>query len=530
MTTLTQNQLTELQLHVEAGDRIAYYETLRSWNFTYGGLALGVVLNDTVAGSTANQFMQNRAIADGWDPSPDDWAQIGITLMQLDFIERQEANGAVLEVVDILDYHAQAFAAVSNLSPDVTRFWWAPTFDIDTYLDDEDKQEAWLTWYNTTLPLIFPTLYLDAKYLILLSEELNSPFSLTPEEYRYLQWYPSAFAAANQGLLTSSNSFGNYDISLNGAGRLLGGDENANDLDGTSGNDVLMGFDGGDLLNGLDGDDRLYGGPGLDVLLGGEDDDLLDGREDEDTLLGEGGNDRLYGGDGFDYLDGGEDGDFLFGGEGDDQLFANQQFLNGIPSSSDLYVDVLFGDGGNDTLISDGGGDLLFGGSGNDSFFVPLRQENSPSPEIIIGGAGIDRVYFEGITGPAEPTTSLRELTIGILVVNVPNASMEQLLDFDVTDLGLADRLDMSFIDAVVINPDSSDRIVINASPEALEGASGDSFIMYADFDQSWTDTIQGPFYNLDYEMHDSNIFFDRESPESDPFFSSLCLVAPNSI
>lgn len=58
---LTTAQLNILAQHSEAGDRIAYYEALSSFGIAYRALALGVVLNDTVSGASANQFSLHRA-------------------------------------------------------------------------------------------------------------------------------------------------------------------------------------------------------------------------------------------------------------------------------------------------------------------------------------------------------------------------------------------------------------------------------------------------------------------------------------
>ena len=59
--TLSAGQLSILQYQVDAGDRIAYYTTLSAFGFTYGALALGVVLYDTTSGAAANRSFLGKA-------------------------------------------------------------------------------------------------------------------------------------------------------------------------------------------------------------------------------------------------------------------------------------------------------------------------------------------------------------------------------------------------------------------------------------------------------------------------------------
>lgn len=80
----------------------------------------------------------------------------------------------------------------------------------------------------------------------------------------------------------------------------LGGDLEANVLEGGSGAEQLYGFDGDDWLGAAAGDDLLDGGQGADILDGGA------------------GHDILLGGPGADILDGGLGEDILMGGEGPD--------------------------------------------------------------------------------------------------------------------------------------------------------------------------------------------------------------------
>ena len=72
--------------------------------------------------------------------------------------------------------------------------------------------------------------------------------------------------------------------------------DQADDLQGLGGNDMLFGGSGNDTLDGGADNDTLYGGDGADRLVGGLGDD---------QLFGDQGNDTADGGSGIDYFDGG---------------------------------------------------------------------------------------------------------------------------------------------------------------------------------------------------------------------------------
>jgi Ca2+-binding RTX toxin-like protein len=74
------------------------------------------------------------------------------------------------------------------------------------------------------------------------------------------------------------------------------GTDGADDLDGTSGNDVIVG---------LGGDDDIKGGGGSDRVCGGSGDDVLRGKSGRDRLFGDSGSDDLRGGKGRDVCNGG---------------------------------------------------------------------------------------------------------------------------------------------------------------------------------------------------------------------------------
>ena len=160
---------------------------------------------------------------------------------------------------------------------------------------------------------------------------------------------------------------------------LLAGDEAANVLDGSAGNDGLFAGGGNDTLQGGVGNDLLAGGAGNDSIHGGTGLDSADYSSATAAVTaelwrgtaandGQGGNDVLTGIEG---LIGGNFSDLLAGDES-----ANN--LNGAGGN-----DLLFGGGGSDSLIGGNGNDLLAGGTGFDN---------------LNGGAGLDTADYASAT------------------------------------------------------------------------------------------------------------------------------------
>ncbi|MFS0736762.1 M10 family metallopeptidase [Sphingomonas sp. 1P06PA] len=105
---------------------------------------------------------------------------------------------------------------------------------------------------------------------------------------------------------------------LDATGDTISGFEN---VIGSAFADQLTGTSSDNILNGLAGADRLDGGAGNDTIDGGDDADLIYGGLGNDSLLGGAGADRVNGDAGDDRLDGGLGADILTGGAGRD-IFA----------------------------------------------------------------------------------------------------------------------------------------------------------------------------------------------------------------
>ena len=123
---------------------------------------------------------------------------------------------------------------------------------------------------------------------------------------------------------------------------------------------------------------------------------------------------------------------------------------------------------------------MISGGSGNDTFNITT---NNGSPTIIWGGDGADTINLAaGVNSSEGPA--------GILVVNVAGLPEENFHLFDIEQLGLGANFDWGQIDAILINPDATDRVMIEGN------------LLQA---QQETQTIGGQYYVLNGEPHNPN-------------------------
>ena len=188
----------------------------------------------------------------------------------------------------------------------------------------------------------------------------------------------------------------------------IGGNYQANVLQGLAGNDIISGWLGDDTVDGGDGDDwlygndgndtltaagglnRMFGGLGDDVLLGGVDFDKLFGGEGNDQMFGGAGDDLMLGGNGVNYLEGGIGNDRMLGGAHADTMLGGDGWDKLRGGDGD---DVLMGEGGNDQITGGLGNDILDGGFGFD--FLNGKEGNDTligfnGEDLLIGGAGDD--------------------------------------------------------------------------------------------------------------------------------------------
>ena len=181
-------------------------------------------------------------------------------------------------------------------------------------------------------------------------------------------------------------------------------------LYGRGGGDALFGAAGDDMLDGGDGNDAFYVGVGRDTVIGGEGQDTLNivaGASALNVNLTQvwgGGQGSLNGGivSGVELLgsvDGGSAADVIVVGDG----YADRVTLRGYAGA-----DSLVGGGGGDNLSGGDGRDTLDGGAGND--FLSIDRDDA----LILGGAGVDVVYFENAAfAPSAVTIDFSNLWSG---------------------------------------------------------------------------------------------------------------------
>jgi Ca2+-binding RTX toxin-like protein len=146
-----------------------------------------------------------------------------------------------------------------------------------------------------------------------------------------------------------------------------------------------------DFLVGNDLANDLTGSYGDNLLLGGGGDDVVHAGYGNDSVFGEAGNDHVFGGPGIDYIVGGAGNDVLDGEIGADAIYgeAGDDILIG---GSDPATDILVGGDGNDILHGDshfGDYDLMDGGAGDDSYYVDTPADLT----FEAAGGGTDTVY-----------------------------------------------------------------------------------------------------------------------------------------
>lgn len=166
----------------------------------------------------------------------------------------------------------------------------------------------------------------------------------------------------------------------------------ANELFGSTGNDLVFGGSRNDTLGGGGGDDTLNGGDGDDIVFSGDGDDSIDGGAGNDEIFNGGGNDIVLGGAGDDVLFGGLGADILTGGAGAD-IFA---FYAG--HGDDIITDFNLND---DTLDLSGSAndfnDLASIEMAASNIILDFADGSSRTDLLIQTGTG-DSIVLEGLS------------------------------------------------------------------------------------------------------------------------------------
>jgi Ca2+-binding RTX toxin-like protein len=162
-----------------------------------------------------------------------------------------------------------------------------------------------------------------------------------------------------------------------------------NEVYGTEQADNLIGGTGTDIIYGYASNDRIEGGYGDDTIMGGD---------GEDTIMGGVGNDRINGGALSDYIDAGSGDDWVNGGRGPDTIYlgsGNDTFVD-LLQYGDAGIDTVYGGAGDDTITAGGGNDILSGGSGRDTIFGGTGHDTisgDSGGDLLYGGLGSDTIH-----------------------------------------------------------------------------------------------------------------------------------------
>lgn len=144
---------------------------------------------------------------------------------------------------------------------------------------------------------------------------------------------------------------------------------NAQNIEGTEGNDSITSSNLGGLAEGYGGDDQMLGSIGDDYLYGGDGNDTFFGERGDDLLVSGQGNDVLYGGSGDDAIVINStlgDSDYAVGGSGDDLYVyeegAGDLVINNFSYFQD-YDRLYLNDSltASDIAVSHNGKDILLG-------------------------------------------------------------------------------------------------------------------------------------------------------------------------
>jgi Ca2+-binding RTX toxin-like protein len=184
-----------------------------------------------------------------------------------------------------------------------------------------------------------------------------------------------------------------------------------NNIDGGSGDDILLGVGSANTVRGGDGNDWIrvvngiawgdagndtivgpgaFSGPNLKLNARGNDGaDFLAGSINSDTLSGDSGLDLLTGGDGDDWLYTGADGGTAYGDAGNDVLVGD---VDADTLAGGAGNDAFYGYAGRDWLSGEAGDDTLQAGDGDDVLF------SGTGTNWLDGGAGDDVIFTEGVS------------------------------------------------------------------------------------------------------------------------------------
>lgn len=206
----------------------------------------------------------------------------------------------------------------------------------------------------------------------------------------YISIAPGAFTDAAGNPFAGITDPAAYSFTTS-AGDLIEGNNSANSLNGTSGNDIIYGYAGNDTISGNGGDDVIDGGADNDILNGGTNTAAGDTvsyatATSAVTVTLASTRSQNTGGAGSDTLSNFEN---LTGSDFNDRLTGSSG------------ANVIMGGKGNDLITGGGGADTLWGGAGSDTFDFNAVSDtgNSASSRDVIMDfeQGLDRIDLSTI-------------------------------------------------------------------------------------------------------------------------------------
>jgi Ca2+-binding RTX toxin-like protein len=234
---------------------------------------------------------------------------------------------------------------------------------------------------------------------------------------------------------------GAQDLMCGGLPATLRGDEGANTIIGTPGDDVIVAGSGFDTVDGGAGNDVICGGRGPDRLVGGEGNDLVKGNRGGDALAGGDGDDLLKGGSGIQASFAADAGDDVWISRAPVHMLSFTGAPNGVtvdveagtaegwghdtftlPSSDTLVLtgsehdDILLGSSEAETIYGAGGADAIAGRGGSDRLAsgsatrVATTTPEGPSASLE-GGPGDDEL-MAGVAGAVSGGTGDDKITV----------------------------------------------------------------------------------------------------------------------
>ena len=301
---------------------------------------------------------------------------------------------------------------------------------------------------------------------------------------------------------------------------------NIENIEGSSGADILIGDAGDNVFSGGFGDDQMFGGAGQDtvdysqaisgvsvnleanaattsqgtdrffdvenltgsdyddVLRGNGQDNVLSGGAGDDLLLNTDGNDTFIGGDGHDTVSYRESFNGVTVDLGDGR-FDSIETLEGSRHSDfiegDLGDNILSGQAGDDVIIGGSGNDTLIGGDGNDTLdgssvhpiFSSFQSDNHVNLD---GGDGDDTLIAQFVTGVIDGGSGN---DTAVLFQGIPGLFSPQLPDMRI-DLRDEVSEQSGFVVRGIENVTTgggNDTLIGNADANILSGMDGDDIL-----------------------------------------------------